>query len=164
MSRKASLNVCTGARAGASLAVLVCACFGEAVAGGSGAAPAIVCTKADFEAVVEGAAAALRDLNDTNKPAFQDKLRELKEKRGWSHDQFLNEAAPFVKDDKIDIWDDESSELLSRITQMGQEGSESKTPDCTLLAELKSQMSALVAAQSAKWAYMFQKLDNALSK
>src|ERR1700730_8105308 len=45
------------------------------------------CAKADFEAVVDDAAAALRDLNLKNKPNFQEKLRQLKDKRGWSHDQ-----------------------------------------------------------------------------
>ena len=59
------------------------------------------CTKADFEAVVDDAAAALRELNATNKPIFQEKLRQLKEKRGWSHDKFMAEAAPFVQDERI---------------------------------------------------------------
>jgi hypothetical protein len=55
------------------------------------------CTKAEFEGVVDEAAAALRDLNNKNRPDFQEKLRTLKDKRGWSNDQFLKEAAPFVK-------------------------------------------------------------------
>ena len=53
--------------------------------------------------VVDEAAAALRDLNAKNKPAFQEKLRQLKDKRAWSHDEFLKEAAPFVRDDKIAV-------------------------------------------------------------
>jgi hypothetical protein len=127
-------------------------------------APAAQCAKADFEAVVDEAAAALRDLNFKNKPAFQEKLRELKDKRGWTHDQFLQEATPFVRDDKIAVFDQDSERLLSDISAQGQEGAEAKTPDCALLLELRARMKVLVETQTAKWAYMFQKLDAALAQ
>lgn len=122
------------------------------------------CAKADFEAVVDEAAAALRDLNLKNKPAFQEKLRALKDKRGWTHDQFLKEAAPFVRDDRIAVYDQDSERLLSDISSQGQEGAEAKTPDCALLLELRARMTVLVKTQSEKWAYMFQKLDAALAQ
>ena len=73
-----------------------------------------MCAKADFEAVVDDAAGALRDLNLQNKPAFQEKLRQLKDKRGWSHDAFLKEAAPFVRDDKIAVYDQEFGAAADR--------------------------------------------------
>lgn len=123
-----------------------------------------VCGKADFEAVVDDAAGALRDLNMQNKPAFQEKLRQLKDKRGWSHDVFLKEAAPFVRDDKIGIYDQESERLLADISTLGQEGAEAPTPDCALLADLKQRMKTLVNTQTAKWTYMFQKLETALQQ
>jgi hypothetical protein len=127
-------------------------------------APGQVCGKADFEAVVDDAAGALRDLNLQNKPAFQEKLRQLKDKRGWSHDAFLKEAAPFVRDDKIAVYDQESERLLADISTLGQEGAEAPTPDCTLLGGLKTRMQTLVDTQTAKWTYMFQKLDTALAQ
>jgi len=130
----------------------------------AGTAQGKLCQKADFEAVVDDAAGALRDLNLENKPAFQEKLRQLKEKRGWSHDAFLKEAAPFVRDDKIAVYDQESERLLSDISSLGQEGAEAPSPDCELLADLKSRMKTLVDAQTAKWSYMFQKLDAALKQ
>lgn len=131
----------------------------------TGAAPAPEqCTKAEFEDVVDEAAAALRDLNLKNKPAFQEKLRELKEKRGWSHDEFLKEAAPFVRDDRIAVFDQESERLLSDISSQGQEGAEAKTPDCAVLLELRARMNVLVKTQGDKWSYMFQKLDAALAQ
>jgi hypothetical protein len=123
-----------------------------------------VCAKADFEAVVDDAAGALRDLNLQNKPAFQEKLRQLKDKRGWSHDAFLKEAAPFVRDDKIAVYDQDSERLLADISTLGQEGAEAPTPDCALLADLKTRMQTLVDTQTAKWTYMFQKLDSALAQ
>jgi len=128
------------------------------------AGPGQVCGKSDFEAVVDDAAGALRDLNLQNKPAFQEKLRQLKDKRGWSHDAFLKEAAPFVRDDKIAVYDQESERLLADISTLGQEGADAPTPDCTLLSDLKSRMKTLVDTQTAKWSYMFQKLDTALGQ
>jgi hypothetical protein len=123
-----------------------------------------VCAKADFEAVVDDAAGALRDLNMQNKPDFQEKLRQLKDKRGWSHDAFLQEAAPFVRDDKIAVYDQDSERLLEDISTLGQEGADAPTPDCTLLADLQTRMHTLVDTQTAKWKYMFEKLDAALAQ
>lgn len=122
------------------------------------------CKKEQFEAVVEEAATALRGLNQKNKPPFQEKLRHLKEKRGWTHDQFLTEAAPFVRDDKIEGFDKATEELLSTIAMMGQEGANAETPDCARLTELNERMSVLVGTQTAKWNYMFEKLDQELAK
>jgi hypothetical protein len=123
----------------------------------------VACTKTEFEDVVDGAAAALRDLNNKNRPEFQDRLRQLKEKRGWTNDQFLKEAAPYVKDDRIDVYDQTSNELLAKITEMGQGGADAKTPDCALLAQLQGHMQELVGTQIRKWTYMFAKLDKELA-
>jgi len=130
---------------------------GTAVAAGS-------CSKTDFETVVDQSAAALRDLNLQNRPRFQEKLRALRDKRGWSQDQFLKEAVPYVKDDQIDAFDRKTSELLTKITSMGDEGSASATPDCNIYQGLRANMSELVDTQNAKWAYMFKKIDAALSE
>src|SRR5215813_13255528 len=77
------------------------------------------CSRADFEAVVDEAAAALTTLNHENTPQFQARLRQLKDKRGWSHEQFLVEAAPFVRDDAIASFDQKSEDFLARITHGG---------------------------------------------
>ena len=122
------------------------------------------CTRADFEAVVDTAAAALRDLNQKHKPAFQEKLRSLKEKRGWSHDQFLKEAAPLVRDVAIAGYERTTEELLDTISNLGQEGSAAKTPDCGMLVQLQEHMKRLVATQTAKWDYMFGKVETELWK
>jgi len=127
-------------------------------------AVAAPCTKSDFEAVVDEAGGLLRDMNMKNKPTFQDKLRQLKDKRRWSHEAFLKEAAPFVQDDQIAVFDKSSEQLLDKISAMGQEGAEAKTPDCALLVDLRSYMTQLVEAQTKKWAYMFDKIDKELKK
>jgi hypothetical protein len=130
----------------------------------AGATSTTACAKADFEGVVEQAAGSLRDLNAKNKPSFQEKLRSLKTKRGWSNDQFMTEAAPFVRDDKIAEYDTATEDLLSAISSLGQEGAAAASPDCAVLLELRAQMKVLVDTQSSKWAYMFQKLDTELWK
>lgn len=122
------------------------------------------CAKNEFESAVDSAAERLRDLNNHNRPAFQAKLRQLKEKRGWNDDQFLKEAAPFVKDDQIAVYDDKSNELLASISSLGQEGANAPTPDCAVLARLRQLMGVLIETQGAKWTYMFQKLDTELAK
>ncbi len=122
------------------------------------------CAKADFEAVVDEAAGVLRDLNLKNKPDFQDRLRLLKDKRGWTHEVFLKEAAPFVRDDQIAALDKASEDLLAKISSMGQEGAEAKSLDCALLGKLRGFMGELVGAQTAKWTYMFGKIDKELAK
>lgn len=122
------------------------------------------CKRSDFVEVVDAAAAALRSLNARNRPDFQNRLRQLKDKRGWTQDQFLVEAEPLVRDDRIDGYDRASEELVAKIATMGQRGGNAATPDCNLLGELRGFMDELVTAQQSKWAYMFGKVDAELKK
>ena len=135
-----------------------------AIAGAVAPACAQSCAKAEFEVVVDEAAGALVALNQKNSPLFQTKLRQLKDKRGWSHDQFMSEAAPLVRDETIIGFDQKSEEMLSRITRGGQSGASGGAPDCALLAELRRLMAALVETQKAKWAYMFDRIEQELTK
>jgi hypothetical protein len=122
------------------------------------------CTKEDFEAVVEAASTNLRDLNSKNRPAFQEKLRELKSKRKWTYNEFMQKATPFVRDDKTAVYDKTSDELLSAISSMGHAGAQSGSADCAMMLELRARMKALADTQAAKWRYMFEKLDAELAK
>ncbi|HEX2840276.1 hypothetical protein [Hyphomicrobium sp.] len=135
----------------------------NAEAAPSAAVPA-TCARSEFESAVDHAAEALRDLNNRNRPEFQAKLRKLKEKRAWNDDQFLKEAAPYVKDDQIAIYDAKTNDLLASISSMGQEGANAKDPNCTVLAELRGLMQVLIDTQGTKWTYMFKKLDDELAK
>lgn len=120
------------------------------------------CTRAEFEAVVGEAAQALRTLNAENRPVFQGRLRELKERRGWTQDQFLDAAAPIVQDERTDELDRQSADLLERIQQMGAEGSAASQPDCAKLVELRGHMKSLVEAQRTKWNYLLAKIGREL--
>lgn len=125
-------------------------------------ARAETCTREDFEAVVDDAAAALNELNAKHKPEFQAQLRQLKDKNGWDHDTFMKKAIPFVRDEEIVRYDQETADYLARLSSLGEEGSSSATPDCKLLVEVRETMGGLVTAQRAKWAYMFEKIGRAL--
>jgi predicted dithiol-disulfide oxidoreductase (DUF899 family) len=121
---------------------------------------ATACARTEFEAVVDQASATLVQLNQKNTPAFQARLRALKDKRGWSHDQFIKEGAPFVRDDTIAGLDDKSQQLLIKINTQGN----SDGADCKVLDELRAAMGSLVETQNAKWTYMFEKIDKAMAQ
>jgi hypothetical protein len=127
-------------------------------------AQAPACAKGDFEVVVNEAGSVLRDLNRQNTPLFQAKLRQLKDKRSWSNDQFLKEAEPFVRDEQIVGYDQKSEELLGRITGGSLTGTSEAAPDCSVLAELRAAMIQLVDTQKAKWTYMFSKIEKELTR
>jgi hypothetical protein len=122
------------------------------------------CAKADFEAVVNAAGAALRDLAQQNTPLFQAKLRQLKDKRSWSNDEFMKRAEPLVRDDTITGYDKKSEELVARITGGGQAETEPAAPNCALLAGLQADLKLLVETQQAKWSHMFARIDQELAK
>jgi hypothetical protein len=103
-------------------------------------------------------------LAQKNTPPFQARLRQLKEKRRWSDEQFMKEAEPLVRDDTIAGFDGRSEDLLARITGAGQASPAGAIPDCSLLGGLRESMRSLVATQEAKWAYMFERIDAELKK
>jgi hypothetical protein len=128
------------------------------------AADAQTCARSDFEAVVGTASGTLRDMTARNTPAFQNKLRLLKDKRGWSYDEFVKQAAPLVTDERIAEFDTKSADYLMQINTMGGEAANGGEADCKLLETLRSKMAALVETQTEKWAYMFGKLEAEMIK
>ena len=128
----------------------------------TGSAHTAACTRDDFANVVEQAGDTLRTLNAENTPNFQTKLRTLKERRKWNHDQFMKDAAPFVQDDQIRGFDEQTATLLNKIQGLG-EGGGGREPDCALLEILRQHMQALVETTQSKWAYMNGKIDKALA-
>ena len=122
------------------------------------------CERAEFENAVDEASAGLRELTLANTPVFQAKLRQLRDKRGWTYDQFMTEAAPLVRDERIAAFDQESESLLGRINSLGEAGNSNTAPDCKLLIEVRRTMQALVDTQKSKWTYMFDKIGRELAK
>ena len=153
------------AQTSAVVVLLLVLMLGASRAALSQASQAATCAKADFEAVVNAAGAALRDLAQQNTPVFQAKLRQLKDKRSWSNDEFLKQAEPLVRDEKIAVYDKTSEELVARITGGGSQGeTPAAGPDCALLTGLQADLKLLVETQQAKWTHMFAKVDQELAK
>lgn len=149
-------------RWGAIVVVGLLAAAGPAEAQAPVAAGGQACGKPEFEAVVESAAASLRDLNSRNTPGFQDKLRLLRERQKWSADEFMAKASTYVQDDRIAAYDQRASDLLDKVNTMGEAGAAAKSPDCRLLGDLRATMTALIDTQIEKWAYMFTKIERGL--
>jgi hypothetical protein len=122
------------------------------------------CAKADFEAVVNAAGAALRDLAQQNLPLLQGKLRQLKDKRSWSTEEFQKQADPLVRDETVAGYDKKSEALVARITGGGSRSELETAPDCTVLTGLQADLQLLVETQQAKWTHMLAKVDQELAK
>jgi len=140
---------------------------GAVVAGSSIAsrrAVAETCARADFEAAVNSAAKVLRELSRKNTPDFQERLKKLREKRAWNHEQFLKGAAPLVQDERIAEFDAKSNMVLEQIQTLGAEGANAERPDCDALKQLRGHMATLIAIQTGKWTYMFSRVDAELQK
>jgi hypothetical protein len=134
--------------------------------GASGAAlsQAAACAKADFEAVVNAAGAALKDLAQQNTPVFQAKLLQLKDKRSWSNDDLKKQAEPLVRDETTMGFDKKSEELVARITGGGKADTEPAAPNCALLTGLQTDLKLLVETQQAKWTHLLTRIDQELAK
>jgi hypothetical protein len=117
------------------------------------------CTRDAFEQVVDEASSTLVSMTQKNTPTFQAKLRALRDKRQWTQDQLVKEGAPFVQDPTIAAFDEASQQLLIKINAQ-----DTGTADCRLLGDLKATMAKLVDTQTAKWTYMFGKIDQELAK
>lgn len=138
--------------------------FAFAISDDARAQAPVACARADFEAVVDDAGEALRQLTQKNSPQFQAKLRALKEKRNWTNEQFMAEGARFVRDDRIAALEDKSSNLLAKINGAGGEAGNAQAVDCKRLDSLKSDLTALIAIQQEKWTYMFTNIEAELGK
>jgi hypothetical protein len=133
------------------------------------------CGREAFAGVVSNANAELTAINDANKRQFQEKLQLLKARAGWSEADFVAQATPFVRNERIAAFDSENQALLGRVSQLGAPGqtvaslagvappfAASTDNRCAMLETLRQLMAGLVENTKAKWAYMTGNLDAAL--
>ena len=126
------------------------------------ARPSVACAKTDFEAVVNEAGAALRDLNQQNTPLFPGQAAPAQGQAQLEQRPVPEGGGALRARRGIVGYDQKSEELLTRITGGGQVGG-GPAPDCTL-SGLGGALKVLVETQKAKWTYMFAKLDKELAK
>ena len=127
------------------------------------AAAAATCAREDFAKAVNGAGAALRQLNTENAPRLQAKMRQLKTKMGWPDAGYEEKAFQILQDERIAALDAEANDRLARIDTLGTI-SPSAEPDCGKLQELSAASLELQATVKAKTNYMLSKLDQMLGE
>ena len=115
------------------------------------------CTPEDFAAAVDNAGASLRTFNTQNAPRLQEKLRQLKAKRGWSDTEFEERSIDLLHDARIEELDRQANDILGRIDTLG--AAPQGTPDCNKLADLQAASVELLATMRAKSTYMIGRLD-----
>ena len=121
------------------------------------------CDRAAFSSTVTATGVSLNGLNDANKKTFQEKLLKLKAKEGWPDSLYITQAAHFVKDEQIAVYDATGAVLMTQISQLSSGDAASDEKRCAMLADLKKYTDLLVANAMSKWTYMHNKIDQALT-
>ena len=126
-----------------------------------GLSSALACTSADFGAVVDQTAQALRDLNINGAKRFQAKLQSVRQKYGLSEDEIQTRAAA-LQDNKMSEFNREIDTLVNQMDALSQ------TPNdkinCEKLDELKRVRDQLLTIMALKSGYMLAKADAELDK
>ena len=126
-----------------------------------GLSSALACTSADFGAVVDQTAQALRDLNINGAKRFQAKLQSLRQKHGLSEDEIQTRAAA-LQDDKMSEFNREIDTLVNQMDVLSQTPNDKIT--CAKLDELKRVRDQLLTIMALKSGYMLAKADAELDK
>jgi hypothetical protein len=139
------------------------ACFAlsflVAILSGIAAANAQNCTSADFGAVVDQTAQALRELNVSSSKRYQTKVAALREKNRLSEAD-LEARTSGLHDEKIDGFNREVESLVAQMDVLSQTPSSKIT--CDKLDELKRVRDRLLAVMGQKSSYMLAKIDTEL--
>ena len=126
------------------------------------AALGAACTPNDFAAAVDSSGAALRTFNAEALPKLKNKLRQLKDTKGWPDAGYEEKALQSVRDKRTADYDAKAEDLIVKIDLLGRPPSE-QAPDCSKLAELNAAGLELLAVMKAKSAYTLTKLDTAIA-
>jgi hypothetical protein len=122
----------------------------------SSAARAQNCTAADFGAVVDQTARALRDLNGNGSKRFQTKVAALREKHGLSQAD-IDARTTGLQDEKIDEFNREIESLVAQMDVLAQTPNAKIT--CEKLEELKRVRDRLLTVMGQKSGYMHAKVE-----
>ncbi len=115
------------------------------------------CTADDFARAVDGAGSSLREFNAQNAPKLQEKLRQLKVKRGWSETEFEERSIDLLHDARVEELDRRANDILGRIDELG--ATTQGAPDCDKLPDLQAASLELLATMRAKSSYMLGRID-----
>lgn len=119
------------------------------------------CKAEDFAAAVDKSGAALRAFNAEALPKLQQKLQQLKSKKGWDNADYEEKALASLRDDRTMKLDADAEDLIIKIDQLGRPP-EKGPVDCSKLTELEAAGLELLAVMKAKSSYTLAKLDAAI--
>ena len=130
-----------------------------------GPASAETCTADSFGDAVDASASELRAFSAETQPKLKAKLQALRYNKKWTDADYETKGLKLVHDAKLDAFDAEAGELLSKIDTLGSpEGVDgTATMDCASLGELKAASSELMAVMRAKSTYLIAKIDREIS-
>lgn len=126
--------------------------------GATGPVAAQSCTNEEIARVVDAAGASLRAFNAENSPRLQAKLRQLRDKKGWSDAEFEERSIEILHDARVEELDRQANEILTRIDTLGA-ADDSGKPDCTRLGDVQAASVELLATMRAKSAYIMARAD-----
>jgi len=121
-------------------------------------AAARTCTRADIGDGVDHVGGLLRKINADTFPAIQEKMRQLKELKGWSESDYQEQAATLLQDARTEQLDSQSNDLLMRIDSIGSEKLDGADV-CARLDELEAATTELGVVMRAKATYALTRLD-----
>jgi hypothetical protein len=139
---------------------LLAALLGPNAATAAGAAS---CTAEDFAAAVDRSGVALRAFNAEAMPRLRDKLKELKEKKGWDDLDYEERGLGEVRDAHSAELDADAEDLITKIDTLGRPDP-GRPPDCAKLTALDAAGLELLAVMKAKSNYTISKLDTEIAQ
>jgi hypothetical protein len=120
------------------------------------------CTAEDFATAVDRSGEALRAFNTQALPKLQEKLQQLKEKRGWTDAGDESKALALIRDKHTAELDTKAEDLIVKIDALGRPPA-NRPLDCAKLTELDATGLELLATMKAKSAYTLAKLDDEIA-
>jgi hypothetical protein len=116
-----------------------------------------VCTQADLAAVVDDMGAKLRTSSMEAYPRMQARMRQLAAAKGWPETEAEAKAQELLEDRESRALDEKAGQLLIELDRKGP--SETTSPTCAQVAELKSIANQLLEVTRAKSAHSIARLD-----
>jgi hypothetical protein len=138
-----------------------------ALATALGAAPSVetvraqACTAEQLADAVDQAGANLRRITQELQPRLDQRLRQLKAKRGWADGDYEEKGYAEIADARSEALERQANELLARIDTLGALPA-GATPECGRLQELSAASLELQATVRTKGQYAIGRLDAAL--
>jgi hypothetical protein len=139
--------------------ILAAFCVGLGCSG----AVAQSCTQDDFAAAVDRSGAALRAFNGEALPKLRDKLKELKDAKGWTDPDYEEKGLSEIRDRRSTQFDAQAEDLILKIDTLGRPATDGPL-DCSKLSELDAAGIELLAVMKAKSAYTLSRIDAVIAE